>query len=268
VTDASESSTDLPKKPEHRTLAIALAYVAVAALVFAAFTNRWLYAGATQLQIRDGDLVIPVGGHGVHEVGFGLRTMFECKQGDCEALTNRELLDHWVVAELSARYVLGETVGDDLTAAGGDPHALDAQRVAITDPIHPDRELQRLLTYEKQAYVSSSTFVTFGWITLIALVIAAISLATAATLVVAKKRVALPIMPTTTALLGVGVALITGCLFVATKPGPPGYVGVGISFFAFGAGVILGLWSTLYLNKLLRPADPDLLEDSMNPDQF
>jgi len=86
--------------------------------------------------------------------------------------------------------------------------------------------------------------------------------------VLAKQRVVLPIMPTTTALLSIGIALICGCVFVATKPGPPGYVGVGLGFFAFGGGVILGLWSSLYLNKLLRPHNPDLLDDAMNPDQF
>ena len=84
----------------------------------------------------------------------------------------------------------------------------------------------------------------------------------------AGKRVRLPVMPTTTALLGVLIALITGCLFVATKPGPPGYVGVGIGFFVFGGGVVLGLWSALALNKLMRPHDPDLLEDAMKPDEF
>jgi len=61
---------------------------------------------------------------------------------------------------------------------------------------------------------------------------------------------------------------LCGCLFVAMKPGPPGYVGVGVGFFVFGAGVVFGLYASLKLNKLMRPHDPNLLEDAMNADEF
>jgi hypothetical protein len=268
VTD--DDHTDPPKKSDHRVLAIALAFLAAAAFGFSAFSSKWLYASAAQLQLREGEnIVIRVGP--VHEVGFGLRAMFRCVKGTCEDMTNGELVKDWRREVLSARFVLGEPVEDELKELAGADHLekLIRERTALSNPEDPlQQAMQQELTVQKRLYATSSTFVTFGWIALAAAVIAALSLAVAAALVAARKRVVLPIMPTTTALLGIGVALICGCIFVATKPGPPGYVGVGIGFFAFGVGVILGLWSSLYLNKLLRPQDPDLLEDSMNPDQF
>lgn len=115
---------------------------------------------------------------------------------------------------------------------------------------------------------AQAPWVALGWITsgLIALAIAA--LLTAAGFAWAHKRIGWPVMPTTIAFLGVALALVTGCLFAALKPGPPGYIGVGPGFAAFGLGVLFGLWSSVMLARLVRPADPDLLEDAMNPEQF
>jgi hypothetical protein len=78
----------------------------------------------------------------------------------------------------------------------------------------------------------------------------------------------LPIAPSSLALLSIMAGLIAGCVFVATKPGPPGYVGVGISFWLFGAGAMLAVPGAILLAKVNRPPDPDLLEGAMNPDQF
>jgi hypothetical protein len=55
---------------------------------------------------------------------------------------------------------------------------------------------------------------------------------------------------------------------VATKPGEAGSVGVAWSFWAFGLGAVTGLAGAQLLARQLRPADPDLLSDAMNPDQF
>jgi hypothetical protein len=76
------------------------------------------------------------------------------------------------------------------------------------------------------------------------------------------------VFPTTIALLGVMIGLLTGCVFVATKPGEAGSVGVAWSFWAFGLGAVTGLAGAQLLARQLRPADPDLLSDAMNPDQF
>jgi hypothetical protein len=114
----------------------------------------------------------------------------------------------------------------------------------------------------------SGVWPALGYITLGCAALAALSLLVCAALVLTKKRIAWPLMPTTTAILGTGIGLITGCIFVALKPGPAGYVGVQLGFFAFGAGVIVGLVAALMMNKLLRPYDPDLLADTMDPEHY
>jgi hypothetical protein len=53
------------------------------------------------------------------------------------------------------------------------------------------------------------------------------------------------------------VGLISGCVFVATKPGPAGMVGVGMSFWLFGAGVVMGIVGAQMLAKVIRPPDPE-----------
>jgi hypothetical protein len=63
-------------------------------------------------------------------------------------------------------------------------------------------------------------------------------------------------------------AMAAGCVFVATKPGPAGMLGVDLGFWAFGAGTVIGILGAQLLAKELRPPDPDLLADAMNPDDF
>ena len=115
---------------------------------------------------------------------------------------------------------------------------------------------------------TSSVFAPMGWATFVELLVAACALAAAAALALANKKPQLPITPTTVALLGVMASLITGCVFVATKPGPAGFVGVGISFWVFGAGAVLGIAGAQMLAKVNRPPDPDLMEGAMNPENF
>jgi hypothetical protein len=105
--------------------------------------------------------------------------------------------------------------------------------------------------------------VTFG-----ILLVAAASLLVAAAIAAVQRRPNLPVFPTTIAFLAVMSGLVTGCVFVATKPGEAGSVGVGWSFWAFGIGSVAGIAGAQLLARLIRPADPDLLDDAMNPDQF
>ena len=75
-----------------------------------------------------------------------------------------------------------------------------------------------------------------------ALLVAAVAgLVVGAILAIVRAHPRLPIAPTTVALLALMLGLITGCVFVATKPGPAGWVGVGTSFWMFGAGAVLGI---------------------------
>ena len=114
----------------------------------------------------------------------------------------------------------------------------------------------------------SLAFPIAGAVAFAALLVTAIALLTAAAIAAADRRPDLPVFPTTIALLGVMIGLLTGCVFVATKPGEAGSVGVAWSFWAFGLGAVTGLAGAQLLARQLRPADPDLLSDAMNPDQF
>jgi len=114
----------------------------------------------------------------------------------------------------------------------------------------------------------SSAFAPMGWVALVACLVAALGLLGAAALGLATKKPSPPISPSTIALLGLMVSLITGCVFVATKPGTPGFVGSGIIFWIFGAGCVVGIPASILLAKVNRPRDPDLMDDAMDPDSF
>jgi hypothetical protein len=273
-----DETTDMPAKPEKRAIGLIVAGLAVVALAFACFSSSWLYAERTQLQLHE-DNKLPLTIGPVHEAAFGLRGFEMCITRDgattCDSMSNSELLEKWRREVLAARFVAQEPVLDEVRAAFDEKRYLElvAQRtLAAGSTDSTTNELlamaQRDLLIAKRVYATSSVFPVLGWITFVACLIALLSLAAATAIVIAKKRVRLPVMPTTTALLGVLVALGTGCVYVAVKPGPPGYVGVGVGFFVFGIGVVLGLYSSLVLNKLMRPHDPDLLEDAMKADEF
>ena len=264
----SETS-DLPNKPDRRALAVALALVAAGAFGFAAFSKRWLYHRATQLQYHvDDHRVFPIGP--VHEIGFGLGAMYECPNGrDCDDRSNAEFVADWRQRQLSARYLLQEPVDEELADLIGADALASLRRSRITEGDDGSHVAQLAVAMAtKQVYSTSAAFVPIGWIALVACIVAALSLIAASALVLARKRLVLPIMPTTIALLATALALVVGCVFVALKPGPSDYVGVSIGFFVFAGGVLLSLWSSLSLNRLLRPLDPDLLEDAMDPDHF
>ncbi len=114
----------------------------------------------------------------------------------------------------------------------------------------------------------SVAFPVAGIIAFATLLLACLGLLGAAGLAFAKKHSNLPISPATIAVLGIMFGMIAGCVFVATKPGGVGGVGVGWSFWAFGIGCVTGITAAQLLAKQIRPPDPDLLHDAMNPDQF
>lgn len=221
--------TEHSKPADHTIFAVLLAVAAAAALAYACVATTWLYNPRNKQHF---------------EVGFGLTQMFE-----------RDLSDGAPRSMSNAAF-----------AAEWQSQLADIRERAKRDPSDP--QVQAFAVQAGDELRVSGVWTTLGWITLGCAALAALSLLVGAGLVLAKKRIMWPIMPTTTAILGVAVGLITGCVFVATKPGPPGYVGVHLGFWAFGAGVVLGIVAALMLNKLLRPYDPDLLADSMDPEHY
>jgi hypothetical protein len=107
-----------------------------------------------------------------------------------------------------------------------------------------------------------------GAVSFAALLLAAAGLLVAAGIAAANRHPDLPISPTTISLVGLMLGLISGCVFVGTRPGAPGSVALSWSFWLFGLGAVAGITATHLLARQIRPRDPDLLHDAMNLDQF
>jgi hypothetical protein len=114
---------------------------------------------------------------------------------------------------------------------------------------------------ESAKKMASAAFVPTGWITFIVALLGALGLAGAAAFGALKRPMTGPVAPTTIALLSVMIGLITGCVFIATKPGPVGMVGVGISFWIFGIGCVMGIAGAQMMAKVNRPPDPEWTVD-------
>ena len=109
---------------------------------------------------------------------------------------------------------------------------------------------------------ASAAFAPMGITTMVLLLVSALSLLASAAAGLAKKRLSVPLLPTTVALLALMAALITGCVFVATKPGGVGGVGVGLGFWAFGIACVVGIAGAQMITKLIKPVDPDVPTDA------
>jgi len=120
---------------------------------------------------------------------------------------------------------------------------------------------------DEQAHASGA-FAPMGLASFVLLLLAGLGLLASAGLAAKKLRKDFPIAPTTVALLSLMLSLLTACVFVATKPGGAGFVGVSMGFWAYGIGAVMGIASAQMLAKLLRPVDPDLLDGAMSPDQY
>jgi hypothetical protein len=104
----------------------------------------------------------------------------------------------------------------------------------------------------------SGVWPIMGVATMIACIAGGLGLLVTAVFGATKRRVNFPVQPTTVALLAIMAGLITGCVFIGTKPGGVGEVGVGYSFWAYGIGSVAGIVGAQILNKLIKPVDPDL----------
>lgn len=167
-----------------------------------------------------------VNGNKYLEYGFGLRSNYEC------------------------------STSHETSFEGGEPKKSSKESCASRSNSETVAEFKRL-----DPKLASGGFVPTGWITFIALLLAAAGLLGAAAIAASKKPLDLPVAPTTIGLLGAMVSLITGCVFVATKPGPPGMVGVGLSFWIFGVGAVMGILGAQMLAKQLRPVEPEWTVD-------
>lgn len=107
---------------------------------------------------------------------------------------------------------------------------------------------------------ASGAFAPLGIATFALSLLGALGLAASALFALIRRRPRMPILPTTVALLAVIPAILTGCVFVAVKPEAE-VLGVGWSFWVFGAGAVAGLAGALMTNRHVRPIDDDDPED-------
>jgi len=114
----------------------------------------------------------------------------------------------------------------------------------------------------------SSVFPWLGWATSGLIAVGELGLVVSILVAALRRRPIWMISPTTIALFPLMVAMITGCLFCATKPGEASFVGVAIGFWVFGAGEICSIIAALLLSRAIRPHDQDLAAGAMNPDEF
>lgn len=110
-----------------------------------------------------------------------------------------------------------------------------------------------------------TTFPYFGLITLIICLGAAAAMLAGGVLGLMGKFVRSPIALTTVGLLGACLGLITGCIFVAVKPGGVGAIGVSWPFFVFGTAVVMGVAACQMLAKAFGPPEYDPYADPMAP---
>jgi hypothetical protein len=131
----------------------------------------------------------------------------------------------------------------------------DCTWIANADLVKQMKEMQKYDPAHRKLY--SAAWIPAGWITLIAILLSSLGLIASAGLAIRKVYKEWPVAPTTVALLGGMVGLISGCVFVATKPGEPGMVGVGLSFWLFGIGVVMGIVGAQMMAKVIRPPDQE-----------
>jgi hypothetical protein len=230
-----------PRPPRSRAVGLALAGVAIAALVFALFADRWLEGDAARLTVSLHDKGYVWGPE--HDVRIGLRSMTVCPGARCDSLGYGSLPAAWPEALLGADGGLG----------GGTAIEAIAEQIDVATPA--SREEAAVVAGEMFHW--SGAFIPMARTVLIALVIAVICLALSAGLVAAGKRGRFPIYPTTPAVMALAVALVAGCILVAHSPGPSGYVGIGPCYWAFGVGVVTGVLAAIWLSPHLHPKDED-----------
>jgi len=162
------------------------------------------------------------------EMGFGLLSFSACVEG----------MGSYSDAELRSRKRL-------------EPKCIDRSNASIVDEIKANNG------------EASAAFPIFGYITIGAIGLTLLGLLASLPLAFSKKDKAavllhkFPMAPTTLALLAMTVALITGCVFVATKPGGVGTVGVGWGFWAFAVAVITGMLGAIMTAKGLAAKATD-----------
>lgn len=193
----------VPENPaKKKMIAYVTTGVACVLLLAALFSGRWLAAG------------------GGIDGGMGLRSLEVCMGGECESMTNKELIDKH-----------NEQV----------------------------KEMKEM-GYGGKAEEKSAIFWIAGYLTLVCGLLSVLALAASAAMVAKDKFVTKPMAPTSAALLFLFIGLLGAVLFLVTNPtrGMAFQLGTGWGFWVFGVASIAGIAAAQMLVKF-KPADPDPL---------
>jgi hypothetical protein len=229
-------------RPAHTWILVATA--ACAALTFALLSPRWLERFGDRLSFE------ARGAHRswgpVHDTELGLRAMTICTAGEgCTRIDRDDLADGWVAA-VAAR-ARGERVSTwSLAEDKAYLHEL-AEIAAIFDEdavVALPQMLQRVTAWTVAATITAY-----------ALVAAIAALGVTVLLAASRRRPRLPISPASIAVVMLGVALVAGCVAIASAPGPAGHFGPGPAFAALGVGVVTGLLAAIKLARDVLPMD-------------
>ncbi len=236
----TDTSTDpvLKRAADRRPLAVVLAFVAAGCLIVAAFSKSWMGNSNFSGIVRDSD-GNPTRAGGAYrwfrgDIRFGPTGFEKCAKADR---------------------------GFEMVETPSEITCTSLSTLEFNDRVGEAAQLDR------DKYTSEA-FARAGWLAFGACLLSAAALIVSAALVLARKKKEFPVSPASVALLGLVGAMAAGCVFVATKPGPAGMVGVDLGFWAFGAGTVIGLLAAQMLAKELRPPDPDLLADALDPADF
>ncbi|HWO21469.1 MAG TPA: hypothetical protein VNO30_22025 [Kofleriaceae bacterium] len=237
VTDTS-ADPPLRRGADRRMMAIVLAGVAAACLIIASFSKSWMGNPSFSGLVRDRD------GSATAAEGRYMRLRGDIRFGPMGFERCPQPLRGFEDEDASSALPCESLSTEELNA-----------EVASIDPKNRDR-------------YTSGVFSHAGWIAFGTCLVAAAALLAAAALAFLRVRKDMPVSPASVALLGLMFAMASGCVFIATKPGPAGMLGVDLGFWAFGAGTVLGILGAQMLAKELRPVDPDLLDGALNPADF
>lgn len=109
----------------------------------------------------------------------------------------------------------------------------------------------------------------FPWIGLATLILGVVSvgaLVAAGILALKGKFITQPMALTSVAMIATGLALVVGCVFLATKPDFDRLrMGVSWPFFLFGAGVVTAIAGVQMTAKAFAPPEYDPYADPMAP---
>ena len=238
--NVSDTSADpqLRRSADRRIIAIVLAGVSAACLVVASLSKSWMANPNFSGLVRDRD------GNATAAEGRYLRFRGDIRFGP-----------------LGFEHCAKPYRGFEMDEA---PAAPECREISTTEF---NEEIGEAAHLDRDRYTSGA-FSHAGWIAFGTCLLSAAALLAAAAMAFLRIKKDLAVSPASMALLGLLGAMVSGCVFIATKPGPAGMLGVDLGFWAFGAGTVLGILGAQLLAKEIRPPDEDLLEGAIDPAEF